>query len=130
MKKLYFRVKTGYGAMDFISVDETELATAVRSQVTGKIGVFKEGTISGNHIISITPDWNRELGYNADYKLTGEDLSSVHSTRRNEHLLALQNTNARVVAQINGQPVPEKIENPVRIHTQGLTSLADLIDEN
>lgn len=80
----YFKVKIGYGENDFISIDETELKRAMVAQVTGKIGIFSEGTVAGNSIISILPDYNREMGYNRDYKLTGEDYQYIGSRRVEE----------------------------------------------
>lgn len=73
----YFRIKTGHGKDDFISVDETELDMAIRAQITGKVGLFKEGTVTGRAILTITPDWQKTMGWNRDYSLTGEDYNEI-----------------------------------------------------
>jgi hypothetical protein len=99
---MYFRVKTGYGADDFISVSQAELPTAIKAQVTGKVGVFKEGTISGNHIISITPDLQRAMGYNRTYQLTNEDYNYIPRDTVNEHRLALEEAKTNVSLLLGG----------------------------
>lgn len=86
----YFKVKIGFGIDDFISIDETELKRTMIAQVTGKIAILKEGTIAGNSIISITPDYNREMGYHRDYKLTGEDYDHIGSKRVEDSRLMIQ----------------------------------------
>lgn len=88
----YFRIKIGYGADNFISIDETELAMAIRSQITGRVGLFKEGTVTGKSIISITPDYNRMCGYHRDYQLTGEDYDRIGAEKLNEYRLFLEKT--------------------------------------
>ncbi|RJQ33871.1 hypothetical protein C4568_03660 [Candidatus Parcubacteria bacterium] len=101
----YFRVKIGYGKDDFISVDETELPTAIRAQITGKVGVFREGTVSGNHIQAILPDLQRAAGFHRDYQLTGEDYEELRDTDK-DHKLFLGETKDRVTAQIAGKESP------------------------
>ena len=124
---MYFKIRTGYKAMDFINIDETELAMAKRAQLTGKVAQFVEGDIAGNHIISITPNWNKEMGYHADYAMTGEDMESIPRKIQMGYRLLLENTNNEVQAQIEGRPIPPKIEAPNRMHTQGLTSIGDIL---
>ena len=97
----FYRVKTGYGKDEFISVSETELQVAIRAQITGKVGVFNEGTISGNHIISITPDFQRAMGYHRDYQLQGEDYEQIGKIVVNEHREFFQNVKSEVLAQLD-----------------------------
>lgn len=98
----YFRVKTGFNADDFISVDETELTMAIRAQITSKVGIFKEGTISGNHIISIIPDYQREMNYSRDYHLTGEDYREIGKAKVDEYRLFQQQATTEAHAQLSG----------------------------
>lgn len=100
---MYFRVKTGYGADDFISVSEQELPMALRAQITGKVGVFNEGTITGNHIISITPDLQRAMGYNRTYQLTNDDYNYIPHKTIDEHRLVLENTKHEVNLQLENK---------------------------
>lgn len=85
----YFRVKYGFGPDEFIGIDETELDMALRAHIGGKKGLFKEGSISGDKIIAITPDFNRVLGLNRDYRLTGEDYKEL-GKKRDEYELFLE----------------------------------------
>ena len=103
----YFRVKVGFGVDDFISIDQSEVRKAMIAQVNGKVAIFKEGTISGNSIISIIPDYNREMGFARDYKLCGEDYKEIGSKRVNESRLILQVT----LGQILGKQTLSEIEN-------------------
>jgi hypothetical protein len=95
----HFKVKIGFGKDDYISITEAELATAVRAQITGKVALFEEGSISGNNIIAITPDYNRALGYNRDYQLEGEDYK-ILGNRVNEYRELLENTKIQVNQQL------------------------------
>lgn len=93
----YFKVKIGYGDDDFISVGETELRKAISAQVSGKVAIFNEGTVSGNSIISILPDYNREMGYNRDYKLNGEDYARIGGDRQNEFQKILESVRSEII---------------------------------
>jgi len=95
----YFKVKFGFGADDFLSVDENELPMALRAHISGKKGMFKEGSISGDKIIAITPDFNRALGYNRDYVLKGEDYNELGKSR-DDHELFLEEKRQEIT---NGQ---------------------------
>lgn len=95
----YFKVKFGFGADDFLSVDENELPMALRAHISGKKGMFKEGSISGDKIIAIIPDFNRALGYNRDYILKGEDYNELGKARE-EHELFLEEKRYEIT---NGQ---------------------------
>lgn len=101
----YYRVKFGYGKDDFISVDETELAMAVRAQITGKIGAFKEGTVAGNSIMAIIPDYQREMGWSRDYQLTGEDYDEIGPQNQREFQNLLEETKYQVNQQLNAPAV-------------------------
>lgn len=86
----YFKVKIGFDKNDVIKIDETELAMAIRAQIGGKVAVFKGGTVAGNNIISILPDYNRELGLNSTYQLTDEDFRELGKKRVEEYRMLVE----------------------------------------
>lgn len=88
----YYRVKWGYGADDFYSVSENEVGRAIKAQGEGTVFACSEGTISGNNIMAIMPDYNRALGYNRDYHLTGEDYAELPSGAQKAHTEFLEET--------------------------------------
>lgn len=96
----YFRVKTGYGKDDFISIPEDDLPTAARAQVTGRVAIFDEGTVSGNHIMAIVPDYQREMGWGRDYQMTGEDYEFIGSKAVREHRDVLEQTKLTIQNQL------------------------------
>lgn len=104
-KEKYFKVKIGFNPDDFISISESELPMAIRAHVSGKVGIFQEGTVSGNNIISITPDFNRELGYHRDYQLRGEDYQTLGKARVNEYREFLGETTQQVRLQLSKNPL-------------------------
>lgn len=108
-----YKVKTGFGDDDFMVIDETELAMALRAQVTGKVGIFKEGSISGNNIIQIKPYYNRLMGYNRQYKLNDEDYAEVGTKRQNEHELFLEDTKLAIEGKTRPEQ-PKEISDAVK----------------
>ena len=81
----YYRVKYGFGKDDFYSIPETDLEKAMRAQIKGTIFVCDEGTIAGNNIPSIMPEYQRALGVNRDYSLTVEDYRELGIKAVEEH---------------------------------------------
>jgi hypothetical protein len=120
----YFKVQTGYGQDDFISVDETELEMCVRAQVTGKTALTKQGSVSGNEIKKIIPDWNRTMGYNRLYKLNSEDYAEIGNKTMDEHYELIENTNLSVSRQVQGLPPLPPVQKPIEI-TSGMYRLAE-----
>ena len=104
----YFKVKFGYGADDYITIDETELEKALRAQGMGLVAVFNGGSIAGNSIISILPDWNKVMGWNRDYQLTGEDYTAIGQKRESEYRDLLETTRMNV-AQLAEKDTPKQI---------------------
>ena len=111
----HFRVKTGFGKDEFISISETELPMAMRAQINGGIGVFEEGTVSGNHIISITPDFNRLMRFNREYALTGEDYAEIGTKRQEEYKEFMHNAKLALEGK-----APIKLKNDVKSLAEGM----------
>jgi hypothetical protein len=89
-KKLHFRVVYGFGPTDFYSISQEELQAAKMAQAEGVVFECEEGSIGGNFIQRIEPDYNRYLGYNPEYKLVGEDLDEIPRNIISAHREALQ----------------------------------------
>ncbi len=104
---MYFKVKIGYGDNDFISIDETELNKAIRCQIKGTVALFGEGTVAGNHIISITPDYNRLMGYNPCYKLKPEDYNMISKRKVNQHKNLIAEIRDEVYLQLQDNGVKQ-----------------------
>lgn len=105
----YYHIKFGFNNDDFISIDETELARAIIAQTTGKVGIFKEGTITGDKIISITPDINKLMGWNRTYQPTSEDYGEIPEKILNEHRKFLEDTRLQIVG--GSKPELDKPQN-------------------
>lgn len=100
----YYRVKWGYKDDEFTSVDENEVKTALRAQITGKIAMVGNASISGNSIIAIVPDYQREMGWAPDYHLTGEDYYEIGAERQRDYRDYLENTKVEVSHQLQAAP--------------------------
>lgn len=97
MSTTHFKVQKGYGVEDYISIDGSELKLALRAQVTGKVAIFKGGTVSGNHIISITPDEDKmEKIYNPH----GKD--HIPARVKEEHQIFFEEVTDAVKKELTG----------------------------
>lgn len=97
----YYRVVHGYGKQDFYSIPETDVAKALRAQVNGTVFLCDEGSVSGNEIKSIKPDYNRAMGFNRDYVLNGEDYEQLGTKTIREHQNFLAETKREALAAGN-----------------------------
>lgn len=77
-KTKYFKVFRGFNESDFIPIDQSELEKAIYAQISGKVAILKNGTIAGNQIGSIVPDYHRAKGWNYGYKLQAEDWKEIN----------------------------------------------------
>lgn len=73
----YFKVKFGYDAEDAISIDETELEAAQYAHMTKKTVLLKHGSLSGDKITAIVPDYHRAMGWPRGYKLRADDYAEI-----------------------------------------------------
>lgn len=96
----YFRVKYGYGKNEFISVDELNLAKAIYSMTMGTIFSTDDGVISGKSILSILPDYQRHLGLNKDWEITGEDLSLISSEVKRKYISTIKECTEKVTQRL------------------------------
>lgn len=75
----YFKVIRGFGQEDFIPIDETELERALYAQMTGNsVLILKNGSVMGNHISAIMPDFHRAMGWNYAHRMGPEDHDEIH----------------------------------------------------
>lgn len=71
---MYYKI---IGFNNTINISKEELEKALYIHLTGKTGVFNEGSISGTSISSIIPDTNKIMGWNEGYKLQAEDHAEI-----------------------------------------------------
>ncbi len=91
-KNKYFIIKTGYGEREFISIDETELDTAIYIFMTDGKGVFKNGVVRGKDIITIREDWHKEMGWNYLHEmdvLDWEELNNKGISKKYSGIISL-----------------------------------------
>lgn len=76
--KYYYKIqRIGFNDEQFIPIDEEETLKAISVFMTGGKGTFKNGSISGNQIAGIFPDWHKAKGWNYGYKFLPEDWSEI-----------------------------------------------------
>lgn len=75
MKKLYFKAMRGWGE-DFVSFELKDLPKAIKAQSTGEIFIAN-GTIAGNKIEMIIPDYHKTMGWNYSHRLEADDYAEI-----------------------------------------------------
>lgn len=108
-----YKIKTGFQPDDIIIIDQMELPMAMRAQINGGVGIFKEGTVSGNNIISIKPYYNRLMGWNREYELNDEDYLEVGTKRQKEHTILLEQVRNATLG-IKNPERPKEISDAVK----------------
>lgn len=104
----FYKIVWGYDAEDMVQIDETELAKAMQCFITKKDGIFKNGPMKGDRIITIQPDYHRVMGWNPGYKLTAEDYGEIGPQVRREHENFLEEAKYQV-NQINTPQEPKQL---------------------
>jgi len=74
----YYKVFKDY--TNYVSIDETELEKALYAFQTGKPVVFEDGAIS--RVADVTQDFNKNLGWNSDYKPTPDDFKDIENEKK------------------------------------------------
>lgn len=102
----HYRVKYGYGRDEFISIDETELPKALKAQVKGQgsMAFFNEGSVNGDKIMAVLPDFQRDMGLNRDYQLSGEDYAQIGPVKQREYSLLLEDTKLALQGKTTERP--------------------------
>ena len=101
---MYFKIYVGFGGDRNISIDESELDKAMYTFIAQKRAILGGEAIDGKIIQQIKPDYNRALGWNDDYKPSGEDFSYISPLRR-EYEDALAESEGRVRSLIESGQV-------------------------
>lgn len=68
LKERYYKVKYGYGVMDFISIPEKELARAINAWKNNLLYDFADKMVKGAEIKTIEPHYHRYTGWNEGYE--------------------------------------------------------------
>lgn len=105
VNRLYFKVFRGYNEEDYIPIDDTELEKAVYAHMSGKPVAFENGSINGNQISIIRPDFVRAMGWNKGYKPTPEEHGEIEATVGKKYVGIMGRAKERVQEHIaNGTP--------------------------
>jgi hypothetical protein len=99
----YFKIRVGYGDQEYVSIDETELESALAVFMTDSKGIFKNGVVRGKDIIGITEDWHRVMGWNPGHKLQPEDHAElVRSGVKREYAGLIEAAKLKVQYKLGG----------------------------
>ena len=98
----YFKIIPTYNSDEYLQIDETELDKAVYAHLSGKTGVFTSGTINGDAIRSVLPDFHRAMSWNRGYNLESrdwEELEEKGMTRKYRDTVNLASKKVRVLME-------------------------------
>jgi hypothetical protein len=114
---MYFKVKIGYGADEYISITTPQDLEKALHAFASKEDTFVAGRpLRGVDIITITEDWNKALGVADDWRLTGEDRQLLVSRGiRKQYAGVIEKYSKRVQYLIdNGQKhlIGQKVSIP------------------
>ena len=104
----YFKAVTGFGDMDYTEIDESEVEMCIRAQVTGKVALTKEGSLSGGIIQRVVPDWNRIGKYNRGHRLTSEDMRAIPKNTVDDHKQFIGDATHNVERELKGLPPAQR----------------------
>lgn len=76
---MHYKIKTGYGELDFVPIDQSELETAFYAFLSESKAIFKQGVVRGKDIISISPDYHKVMNWNYTHKLDVDDFAELRS---------------------------------------------------
>lgn len=121
MKKS-FKIKIGYGSDEYIPIEKSELSKAYYTFMTEGKMITNDGyAIRGKDIIRIEPNWNGIMGYNKDYKLTGEDYEYIGEKRMKE-AHAIMGEAKDIARQVTENNNLELLERNITLHSISNTS--------
>lgn len=75
----YFKIIKGYKSHEFTRIDESELEAAICIFLTDGKALFKNGVVRGKDIMDIREDWHKEMGWNDDHELRGDDWNELNT---------------------------------------------------
>lgn len=110
----HFKIDFGFNGSQTIPIDETELEKAVYAHITGKVAVFKNGSVSGDKIIAISPDIHGVLGWGYDHKLDDYDWADWHkeSPKYDGYLGAIKDKVAYLIETKQEYLIGKNVEIP------------------
>ena len=131
MNKLHFKIKTGFGSNDFISIESDELHKAYYLFLNpDQRTIFSSGhALIGKNIVSIEPDYHKMMGWNPTWKLCDDDWTELRQKGLDVKMQNLMSVAKQIAYQAQsdknllGLPM-NKIDlgNP---HTEQTTKLAE-----
>lgn len=77
MKTLHYKVVFGFDAEDYVPISAEELEKAIWAHMRGKNVAFEQGSVSGERIVAVQPDYHSAMGWNRGYTLGADDYAEL-----------------------------------------------------